>query len=127
MTASQPSPFGLTAESGPSSVVVRIAGDLDYATHGELVETVTSLLARRHAARHPMAELHLDFSRLDSVDSSGLSALLLIRRRTDEAGVGLHRDARPAVLERLLDMTETLEWLTAPAHDAAEQRRPGTG
>ncbi|MFB7112615.1 hypothetical protein [Streptomyces sp. NPDC056190] len=49
---------------------------------------------------------------------------------TSPAGVALHLDERPAVLERLLDMTGTLELLTCPPEntsapeDAAGPVRP---
>ncbi|GHD85827.1 STAS domain-containing protein [Streptomyces naganishii] len=121
MTTVQPSPLTLTLDSRDHAVVVRVGGDLDYAGHDEFLHAVTTLLARRHAARHPVRELRLDFSGLRGVDSSGLSALLRIRRRTDEAGIALHLDERPAALERLLEMTGTLELLTAPPV------RPGVG
>ncbi|MFF4862620.1 STAS domain-containing protein [Streptomyces sp. NPDC002405] len=114
MTTMPPSPFSLSAETRGSVVVVRVGGDLDYLTHGQLLDAVTVVLTRRHAARHPVADIRLEFSRLGSVDSSGLSALLQIRRLVDEAGVALHLDERPAVLDRLLDMTGTLELLTCP-------------
>ncbi|MEU6812826.1 STAS domain-containing protein [Streptomyces sp. NPDC046831] len=122
MTTPQPQPFSLSVDAGPPSAVLRVAGGLDYETHGELVKSVTSLLTW-----HPLRELTLDLSRLDAVDSSGLSALLLIRRRTDEAGVVLRLDRRPAVLERLLDRTGTLELLTGPAPVSGRQHRPGAG
>ncbi|MEU7059466.1 STAS domain-containing protein [Streptomyces sp. NPDC046197] len=125
MTTLPPSPFNLSVETRPPDVVVRIAGDLDFETHGDLLDTVVSLLARRHAARHRIGELRLDFSGLQNIDSSGLSALLRIRRRTDEAGVGLRLEERPAALDRLLDMTGTLELLTAPCPDTGDEPRPG--
>lgn len=112
MTTMPPSPISLSVETRGSVAVVRVGGDLDYLTRGQLLDTVTVVLTRRHAARHPVAAVRLEFSRLESVDSSGLSALLQIRRLLDEAGVALHLDERPAVLERLLDMTGTLELLT---------------
>ncbi len=114
MTTMPPSPFSLSVETRGSAAVVRVGGDLDYLTRGQLLDAVTVVLTRRHAARHPVAAVRLEFSRLESVDSSGLSALLQIRRLLDEAGVALHLDERPAVLERLLDMTGTLELLTGP-------------
>ncbi|MFJ1654870.1 STAS domain-containing protein [Streptomyces sp. NPDC088337] len=109
-----PSPFSLFVETRGTAVAVHVEGDLDYLTSRELLDAVTVALTRRHAARHPVAGIRLDFSRLRSVDSSGLSALLRIRRLADEAGLALHLDERPAVLERLLDMTGTLELLTSP-------------
>ncbi|MFF9125342.1 STAS domain-containing protein [Streptomyces sp. NPDC014889] len=102
-----------------TAVAVHVEGDLDYLTRRELLDAVTVVLTRRHAARHPVVDIRLDFSRLQSVDSSGLSALLQIRRLADEAGVALHLDERPAVLERLLDMTGTLELLTSPPGNAS--------
>ncbi|MFE1749227.1 STAS domain-containing protein [Streptomyces anandii] len=124
MTTVQPPPLSLTLETRDHAVVVRVRGDLDYAGHDEFLHTVTTLLARRHAARHPVRELRLDFSALDGVDSSGLSALLRIRRSTDEAGIALHLDERPPALERLLEVTGTLELLTAPPVPPAAGRRP---
>lgn len=114
MTTMPPSPFSLSVETRGSAAVVRVGGDLDYLTRGQLLDAVTVVLTRRHAARHPVTAVRLEFSRLESVDSSGLSALLRIRRLLDEAGVALRLDERPAVLERLLDMTGTLELLTCP-------------
>ncbi|MGV9992778.1 STAS domain-containing protein [Streptomyces sp. NPDC003374] len=123
-TVPPPSPFSLSVENRPHAVVVRVRGDLDYETQGKLVETVEALMARRPAARHPVAELRLDFSDLTGVDSSGLSALLRIRRRTHAADVALHLDQRPAALERLLEMTGTLELFTAAPSGPGQ--RPGT-
>ncbi|MGW3511794.1 STAS domain-containing protein [Streptomyces sp. NPDC000994] len=117
-----PSPFSLSVETRGSVVVVGVGGDLDYLTRGQLLDAVTAVLTRRHAARHPVADVRLEFSRLESVDSSGLSVLLQIRRLVVEAGVALHLDERPAVLERLLDMTGTLELLTCrPENISAPQ------
>ncbi|GGZ96938.1 STAS domain-containing protein [Streptomyces echinoruber] len=113
MTTLQPPPFRLTVDTGTASAVVRVTGALAYGTHDQLVRTVTALLLRGRAARHPVTELRLDFSGLRDIDSFGLSALLLVRRRADEAGVALRLDARPAVMDRLLEMTGTLEYLTA--------------
>ncbi|MFH9979051.1 STAS domain-containing protein [Streptomyces sp. NPDC017179] len=128
MTTMPPSPFSLSVETRQAAVAVRVEGDLDYLTSRELVDAVTVALTRRHAARHPVAGIRLDFSRLRSVDSSGLSALLRIRRLADEAGLALHLDERPGVLERLLDMTGTLELLTSPPGNvspAEESTGPG--
>ncbi|GGM07126.1 sulfate transporter [Streptomyces fumigatiscleroticus] len=128
MSTTSPPSFGLTVDTAPGSAVVRITGDLDYETHGELVETVTSLLRPEGTAVRPVTGLRLDFAGLGTVDSSGLSALLLIRRRTGRAGVRLHLDERPAGLERLLEMTGTLEYLTVHGQDGAGGReRPGAG
>ncbi|MFG3442626.1 STAS domain-containing protein [Nonomuraea sp. NPDC047897] len=59
-----------------------------------------------------LRELRLDCAGLGLCDSSGLAALLVIRRRASEAGVRLRLDHRGAALDRLLDLTGTLEHLT---------------
>ncbi|MFF3747064.1 STAS domain-containing protein [Streptomyces kronopolitis] len=85
-------------------------GDLDHISADVVVEEVTAQLAGRPA----LTDLHLDCADLGTVDSIGLSALLMVGRRTTAAGVHLHLDNRPAALDRLLDLTGTLEYLTAP-------------
>ncbi|MGW2829351.1 STAS domain-containing protein [Streptomyces sp. NPDC001286] len=128
MTNPHPPLFGLEVDHGPDGVVVRVAGDLDYETHRELVDAVTPLLAPGDPARHRAAGVvRLDFAGLHCVDSSGLSALLLLRRRADEAGVRLLLEARPVALERVLEMTGTHDHLTAHEQDSDGQGRPGTG
>ncbi|MFD8307752.1 STAS domain-containing protein [Streptomyces sp. NPDC059690] len=128
MTNPHPPRFGLGVDHAPDGVVVRVEGELDYETHRELVGKVTPLLAPGDAARHRPAEVvRLDFAGLRCVDSSGLSALLLLRRRADEAGVRLLLQARPLALERVLVMTGTLGHLTAHEQDSDGQGRPGTG
>ena len=37
-----------------------------------------------------MSDLHLDFSELTFLDSAALSGLLMLHRRTSQAGVALH-------------------------------------
>lgn len=92
------------------SARVRVAGDLDYGSSGLLLETVRELLRAPSA----LQDLHLDFTDLAFCDSAGLSSLVLIHRQTAAAGVHLHLDQRPAQLQRILDVTGLLEFLTAP-------------
>ncbi|MFI1568797.1 STAS domain-containing protein [Streptomyces sp. NPDC020490] len=130
MTISQQPSFELTVEHVPDAAVVRVDGELDYDTHAELVDAVTSLLTPPEAAPPRPALLRLDFTGLRHIDSSGLAALLLIRRRTDEKGVRLLLENRPVLLDRVLEMTGTLDHLVDPAQDAQDiggQGRPGTG
>jgi len=110
----------LTSDTPNRSACVRLAGDLDYVTTGQVVEAVSRLLVEQPALRH----LHLDCAMLTFCDSAGLSGLLQIHRRVSRAGVQLHLDVRPPHLERILQITGTLEHLTAPcdvdteSHDA---------
>jgi hypothetical protein len=62
---------------------MRLAGDLDYESIDELVDTALLLLAQQIA----------------------LAGLLLIHRRTSHSGVELHLDHRPRFLDRVLQVT----------------------
>jgi anti-anti-sigma factor len=91
----------VTITTTARSACVRIVGDLDYLTIDELVDTATQLLVQQT----DLANLHLDFDGLTFIDSAALSGLLLIGRRTAQAGVRLHLDHRPPILERVLHVT----------------------
>ncbi|WP_328826248.1 STAS domain-containing protein [Streptomyces sp. NBC_00252] len=119
MTTTPPAHLRLTTVDTETTVRIELHGDLDYDNADRLMTTVSGKLAA-----HPrLHDLHLHCGGLDVVDSLGLSVLLMIRRRTSEAGVRLHLDARSAKLERLLTVTGTLEHLTAPPHGAADSAR----
>lgn len=111
-----------TTVDSQDSLRIEVRGDLDYASADLLVAEVTAGLSGQPA----LTDLHLSCAGLGAVDSMGLSALLMIRRRTTAAGVRLHLDDRPANLNRLLELTGTLEHLTAPSPVGAEET-PGTG
>ncbi len=98
----------LTLDIANRSARVRVAGDLDYVTTRGVVETVSRLLGEQPDLRH----LRVDCSGLTFCDSAGLSGLLQIHQRTSRAGVQLHLDDRPAHLERILQITGTLEHFT---------------
>ncbi|QIY66849.1 STAS domain-containing protein [Streptomyces sp. RPA4-2] len=127
MTPSNPPPFTVTVETEDGTVLVRVAGDLDFETCDELMKAVERCLGDRRDAGEEPADLRVDFSGLGSIDSTGLSTLLMIRRLTDLAGVRLHLDERPLALDRLLGITATLHHLTAPRAEHGGERRPGTG
>ncbi|MFJ5531901.1 STAS domain-containing protein [Streptomyces sp. NPDC093261] len=127
MTTSHTPSLTLTVETERTAIVVRIAGDLDYETCDDLVSTVDGQLARWPLAGPPLTALHLDFAGLGDVDSMGLSALLMIRRRTDAAAIDLRLDHRPPALQRLLEITGSLEHLTAPFEDSRAREQPGAG
>ncbi|MEV5680372.1 STAS domain-containing protein [Streptomyces sp. NPDC052179] len=100
----------LTTIDTQDSVRIEVHGDLDHDSVGLLLNEVTAQLSARPA----LTDLHLHCADLGTVDSMGLSALLMIGRRTAKAGVRLHLDDRSAKLDRLLRLTGTLDHLTAP-------------
>ncbi|MEH0400752.1 STAS domain-containing protein [[Kitasatospora] papulosa] len=98
----------LTTVDIHNSVRIKAHGDLDCDSADLFVKEATAQLAARPA----LSDLHLDCASLGAVDSMGLSALLMIGRRTAAAGVRLHLDDRSANLDRLLELTDTLGHLT---------------
>ncbi|MGV9245707.1 STAS domain-containing protein [Streptomyces sp. NPDC003710] len=125
MTPSHDPSLTLTVEIQRNTIVVHVTGDLDYETCDELVRTVDAQLARWPQDGPRLTALHLGFAGLGDVDSMGLSALLTIRRRTDAAAIGLSLDERPPALQRLLEITGSLEHLTAPREDGHAGEQPG--
>ncbi|OBB66153.1 STAS domain-containing protein [Mycobacterium sp. 852014-50255_SCH5639931] len=111
------------------SACVQVSGDLVYETVDAMVDAAGQLLARQAA----LADLHLDLSGLAFCDSAGLSALLLVHRRSCREGVRLHLDHRPGFLDRILDVTGTFEHLVTASHsdvgtaspDRRDQNTPG--
>ncbi|MFE9808928.1 hypothetical protein [Streptomyces sp. NPDC005548] len=91
------------------------------------MSTVEQNLAVRHTAERRLLDPRLVFAGLSGIDSMGLSVPLMIRRRTDAARVRLHLDERPPQLERLLEITGTLDHLTAPCDVRDGEQHPGTG
>lgn len=118
MTTLPPAHLELTTVDTEDGLRIEIDGDLDYDTSDQLLDTVTAQLVERPGLGH----LHLHCAGLGVTDSMGLSILLMIRRRTTAAGVQLHLDARPAVLDRLLEITGTFEYLTGDAPTRARRQ-----
>ncbi|MFJ1566434.1 STAS domain-containing protein [Streptomyces erythrochromogenes] len=123
MTSLPSAPLGLTYTSSHEAVRVELSGDLDHLHADRLIGAVDRLLAA-----HPgLRDLRLDCAGLSAVDSSGLAALLMVRRLADKAGAGLHIDGRTVQLNRILEITGTLDHLTAPGAGAQPLRRTGAG
>ncbi|MFJ9805441.1 STAS domain-containing protein [Streptomyces wuyuanensis] len=110
-----------TVDTG-DTVRIEITGDLDH-DNAELL--LTEITARLEARPH-LKDLHLRCAEIGSVDSLGLSILLMIGRRTAAAGARLHLDDRPANLNRLLDLTGTLDHFTATAPTGAASSHQNT-
>ncbi|RAV18166.1 anti-sigma factor antagonist [Mycolicibacterium sp. GF69] len=105
----------LSCDVSGRSTRIDIVGDLDYGHTGQLLKAVAALLSNDTRLR----DLHLDFTELAFLDSTGLSELLQVHRKASSLGVRLHLDNRPAHLDRVLDITGTLEYLSSgPRSDA---------
>ncbi|MEV6117474.1 STAS domain-containing protein [Streptomyces sp. NPDC052109] len=102
---------------------MHIAGELDYDTSDELVETVV-----RHLRHRPYtSEVRLDFTALTWIDSSGVAALLMIHRTTSALGAVLRLDNRPGFLDHRLRLTDVLGHLTGPVIPAEPPGREADG
>ncbi|MFJ6698282.1 STAS domain-containing protein [Streptomyces sp. NPDC091272] len=105
----RPTPLRCTAApDGAHRVRLHVYGDLDYDNAERLLDAV-----REQLDRHPR-DLHLHCAEVVTVDSMGLSVLLMVQRVTTAAGAHLHLEDRTPALDRLLQITGTLDHLTAP-------------
>jgi anti-anti-sigma factor len=103
--------LSLTIRRDQAILTVRVSGDLDYETCGGLTEALTAQLT---GDQDPPVHVRLDFCGLTCIDSSGLSALLMVHRRTSALGATLHLDNQPAMMQRMLGITNVLNHLTVP-------------
>lgn len=103
--------------------LLRVTGELDHDTSGELLAVVARQLAARPAPR----AVHLDLTGITVCDSMGLSALIMIRRAAESAGVPLLLGEVSPVLSRLLDLTGTRAYLSARSTTGRRDEHPGTG
>ncbi|MFC8760289.1 STAS domain-containing protein [Streptomyces sp. NPDC057193] len=111
MTTSHPDHLRLTTVDAEDRVRIELHGDLDFDNADLLLSEVTALVS----GRPHLNDLHLHFGGVGMVDSMGLSVLLMIGRRTAEAGVRLHLEDRPTALDRLLDRTGTSVYFASSA------------
>ncbi|MFD8951597.1 STAS domain-containing protein [Streptomyces xanthophaeus] len=118
-----PEPLRLTCTETAGAVRIELHGHFDHQDAQRLLDTVTEVLAGPGRLRH----LHVDCTGMAGVDSSGLSVLLMTRRRADAAGVRLHLEGRPPVLERMLQVTGTLSYLTSPQPGHRSSAPPAGG
>ncbi|MFJ6797282.1 STAS domain-containing protein [Streptomyces sp. NPDC091268] len=109
MTFASRNPLRLTYVDALDTVRIELHGDFDYECADDLRDAVVRILADRAG----ITDLHLHFGNLTAVDSTGLSALLMIRRLTDTAEVRLHIVDRPLCLNRMLELTGTFDHLTS--------------
>ncbi|WP_329141550.1 STAS domain-containing protein [Streptomyces sp. NBC_00670] len=122
MTEPTATEFALTTADEPPTLTVRVTGELDYDTSEDLVRAVVGHLAGPVVHR----EVCLDFAELTWIDSSGLSALLMVHRHTSAAGARLRLRNRPECLERMLHLTNVLDHLLTTPATAAAREAAGT-
>lgn len=120
MSGAPSTPLRLSCRHADGILRIELRGDLVHRHADLLVHEVGRALADLGAPR----EVRLDCTGMIRVDPGGLSALLMVRRRTDAAGSALHLDGRPPQLEKLLAQTGTLAHFTAGSGARAPEEGP---
>jgi anti-sigma B factor antagonist len=88
-------------------LVLTVSGELDLSVRPQLVDQVTEALGRDGVER-----VTIDLDGVTFCDSSGLGALLDIKRVSTDAGAEVVLRKVPASVGRLLDLTDVDGWLT---------------
>jgi anti-sigma B factor antagonist len=102
-----PQSFDIQVTSEPTGLVVRVSGELDLSARAVLVDEVT-----KRMAAPDVTWLAIDVGQVTFCDSSGLGALLDIRRASGDAGIEMVLRNVPPPVARLLDLTDVDAWLT---------------
>ncbi|MEU4310898.1 STAS domain-containing protein [Streptomyces rochei] len=110
VTASPDTPVVVQPTTDSRTIRLALLGDLDYDSGDAVLHTVRYLLREQPDAR----SLRLDCQQLGTVDSTGLSVLLLIHRLASQGDISFHLDHIGPTLKRLLDITGTYEHLSTP-------------
>jgi anti-sigma B factor antagonist len=101
-----PQSFDIDVAADGDELVARVSGELDLSARPYVTETVAAKLRDGGIER-----LVVDLAGVTFCDSSGLGALLDIRRAAGDAGVDMVLRAVPRPVSRLLDLTDVDAWL----------------
>ena len=114
-----PAPTPLRCEVIAESARVRVApaGDLDLATAPSLERTVRELLESGFD-QHVV----LDLAGLDFIDSTGLHLILALQSLADSYGCRFTVRPGPPVVQRIFELTGTLEPIAFEAHARPSRR-----
>jgi anti-sigma B factor antagonist len=101
-----PHNFAIEVATNPDEVEVCLSGEIDLAVRNSVVDEVGTALRGANAPR-----LVIDLHNVTFCDSSGLGALLDIRRLADDAGIEMVLRKVPPAVARLLDLSDVDGWL----------------
>ncbi|NEB17095.1 anti-anti-sigma factor [Streptomyces sp. CS159] len=101
-------PLQILPSTDPYTLRLALVGDLDHEVGDEVLDRARKALRGCEGVR----SLRLNCRELEMADSTGLSVLLQLRRDAHEAGIRFHLDDTRPVLERLLRITGTHDYLT---------------
>lgn len=107
--------------SDPDAPVIRVTGDLAYASAESLRREIDQIVSTAPAT------LVLDFGGLQFVDSTGLSVIVHAWREGQQRDTRLRLRAVPRFLQAILDMTGVTGLLAREPTDAApDDQSPAT-
>ncbi|MFF5055926.1 STAS domain-containing protein [Micromonospora sp. NPDC000663] len=104
--------------SDPDGPLIRVVGELAYATCAPLRDEVDRVLADAPPT------LVLDFGDLHFIDSTGLAVIVHAWREGRHVGTTVRLRAVPAFLASILDITGVAGLLTRPAQARPGEQRP---
>ncbi|MFF6999031.1 STAS domain-containing protein [Streptomyces sp. NPDC008313] len=107
----------IITRNAPTGPVLRILGDLDYATAGRLREQLTELSLR------PGQRLVLDLAEMGFCDSSGITALIVARNHAQAAQADIALASVPDRTLRVLRIAG-LDQIFAIVPDTAAATQP---
>jgi anti-sigma B factor antagonist len=106
-----PKSFDIEVATDGRDVVAHLAGELDLSVRADVVAQVTGVLSADPPPTEPVNRLVIDLGEVTFCDSSGLGALLDIRRAAGDAEVPMVLRAVPPPVARLLELTDVDGWL----------------
>lgn len=105
--------FSLTRTDGGEHPVLQVAGDVDLAVTQQLIDE-----GQRGLSEPGRTALVLDLERVTFMDSSGLSALVILRNAAARVGRTVQLTNVPPNITRLLALSALDTLFAAPRHDA---------
>jgi anti-sigma B factor antagonist len=102
-----PATFDIDVTTEGDTIVARLTGELDLTVRDAVVGALVPPMSQDQVTR-----LVVDMSGVTFCDSSGLGALLDVRRAAADADVDMVLRAVSRQVARLLDLTDADGWLT---------------
>ena len=97
-----------------AAVILMVSGDVDVTSAPVLGDAI-----RRAVATTGLELVEVDLSKVDFLDSSGISTLLLGRRGADERGVAFRVTGAHGIARQVLELTGVWEHLSGDS-DASQ-------
>lgn len=101
-----PATFDIDVKTEDDAIIARLSGELDLTARQGVVDALVPPVSRATAAR-----LVVDMADVTFCDSSGLGALLDVRRAAADAGVDMVLRGVTRQVARLLDLADADGWL----------------